>query len=154
MCKKILLAVVFASTAMGCGQAREDQTSQSRRSLSFSAGQSHKPTKDGRSNGTPMPCPSVRASYEPNQERQLTLPAEPTLLPSSLVDRAPVSVTQSKQVVADGLSYETFIPRPTKKGYYEPKIVPYPVGKPVFVNGYYRKNGTYIPPHFRSLPRR
>jgi hypothetical protein len=53
-----------------------------------------------------------------------------------------------------GLSYETVIPRPTKKGYYEPKIVPYPTGKPVAVRGYYRKNGTYVQPHFRSLPGR
>src|SRR4051812_5217907 len=51
-----------------------------------------------------------------------------------------------------GLSYETRIPRPTVKGYYEPKVVPYPAGKPVSVNGYYRKNGTYVQPHFRSLP--
>ena len=43
-------------------------------------------------------------------------------------------------------------PRPTKKGYYEPKVVPYPAGKPVYVSGYYRSNGTYVQPHFRSLP--
>jgi hypothetical protein len=54
----------------------------------------------------------------------------------------------------DSLSYETPIPRPTVKGYYEPKVVPYPAGKPVHVNGYFRKNGTYVRPHFRSLPRR
>jgi hypothetical protein len=52
------------------------------------------------------------------------------------------------------LSYETYIPRPTLKGYYEPRVIPYPTGKPVYVNGYYRKNGTYVSPHFRSLPRR
>ncbi|HEV3255442.1 MAG TPA: hypothetical protein VG013_01055 [Gemmataceae bacterium] len=70
--------------------------------------------------------------------------------------RKPVSfpARQSKQARGDGLSYETFIPRPTWKGYYEPKIVPYPKGKPVFVHGYFRKNGTYVHPHFRSLPRR
>lgn len=54
----------------------------------------------------------------------------------------------------DGLAYETVIPRPTAKGYYEPNVIPYPVGKPVFVNGYFRKDGTYVRPHFRSLPRR
>ncbi len=53
-----------------------------------------------------------------------------------------------------GASYQTYIPRPTQKGYYTPKVVPYPAGKPVFVQGYYRKSGTYVPPHFRSLPRR
>jgi len=64
------------------------------------------------------------------------------------------SAGQVKQATHDGLSYETTIPRPTKKGYYEPKLVPYPEGKPVFVNGYYRKDGTYVRPHFRSLPRK
>jgi hypothetical protein len=66
----------------------------------------------------------------------------------------PDAVGQSNQGASHGLSYETYIPRPTVKGYYEPKVVPYPVGKPVHVNGYYRKNGTYVQPHFRSLPRR
>ncbi len=66
----------------------------------------------------------------------------------------PASVGQSNQGTGYGLSYETCIPRPTVKGYYEPKVVPYPVGKPVHVNGYYRQNGTYVQPHFRSLPRR
>jgi len=65
-----------------------------------------------------------------------------------------VSVGQSKHASDNGLSYETPIPRPTVKGYYEPKVVPYPEGKPVYVNGYYRKDGTYTRPHFRSLPRR
>jgi hypothetical protein len=58
----------------------------------------------------------------------------------------------SKQATKGGLSYETTIPRPTVKGYYEPKIVPYPAGKPVYVSGYYRRDGTYVQPHFRSLP--
>ena len=70
--------------------------------------------------------------------------------------RRPLSLSASPgtQGTKSGLSYETPIPRPTVKGYYEPKIVPYPVGKPVYVNGYYRKNGTYVQPHFRALPRR
>jgi len=72
---------------------------------------------------------------------------------TTLVER-PYSAGQSKQDAGNGLSYETYIPRPTAKGYYEPKVVPYPAGKPVHVNGYYRKNGTYVQPHFRSLPRR
>jgi hypothetical protein len=67
---------------------------------------------------------------------------------------APVAGGQAKQVPGDGLSYETVIPRPTVKGYYEPRVVPYPAGKPVYVSGYYRKDGTYVRPHFRSLPRR
>ena len=41
-----------------------------------------------------------------------------------------------------GLSYESPIHRPTVKGFYEPKVVPYPVGKPVFVSGYTRRDGT------------
>jgi hypothetical protein len=53
-----------------------------------------------------------------------------------------------------GLEYDTYIARPTKKGYYEPKVIPYPTGKPVFVNGYSRRNGTYVAPYFRALPRR
>jgi hypothetical protein len=65
-----------------------------------------------------------------------------------------VPSTQDTKAAVPGLSYETYIPRPTKKGYYEPKVVPYPVGKPVFVQGYYRSSGTYVAPHFRSLPRR
>jgi hypothetical protein len=65
-----------------------------------------------------------------------------------------VPATPSKQASSNGLSYETVIPRPTVKGYYEPKVVPYPEGKPVHVNGYFRKDGTYVQPHFRSLPRR
>jgi hypothetical protein len=60
----------------------------------------------------------------------------------------------TKKVSDNGLSYETVIPRPTVKGYYEPKVIPYPTGKPVYVHGYYRKDGTYVRPHFRSLPRR
>jgi hypothetical protein len=60
----------------------------------------------------------------------------------------------TKKVSDNGLSYETVIPRPTVKGYYEAKVIPYPTGKPVYVQGYYRKDGTYVRPHFRSLPRR
>jgi hypothetical protein len=66
----------------------------------------------------------------------------------------PAPASASTPVAADGLSYETYIPRPTQKGYYEPKVVPYPVGKPVHVSGYYRRDGTFVQPHFRSLPRR
>jgi hypothetical protein len=62
--------------------------------------------------------------------------------------------SQEKQPTKSGYAYETYIPRPTKKGYYEPKVVPYPTEKPVYVSGYYRSNGTYVRPHFRSLPRR
>jgi hypothetical protein len=60
----------------------------------------------------------------------------------------------ARRDTASGWSYQTYIPRPTQRGYYTPRVVPYPVGKPVFVNGYYRQDGTYVSPHFRSLPRR
>ncbi len=73
---------------------------------------------------------------------------------SNLPDARSVSVSQIKQPPSHGVSYEPVIPRPTQKGYYEPKVIPYPVGKPVYVSGYYRKNGTYVQLHFRSLPRR
>jgi hypothetical protein len=66
----------------------------------------------------------------------------------------PAATTAPAMAATDGLSYETYIPRPTKNGYYEPRVVPYPVGKPVYVNGYYRQDGTYVRSHFRSLPRR
>lgn len=59
-----------------------------------------------------------------------------------------------ERVTESGLGYQTCIARPTKKGYYLPKVIPYPVGKPVYVNGYYRRDGTYAQPHFRALPRR
>jgi hypothetical protein len=74
---------------------------------------------------------------------------------SSASRTKPSGVSSSLQF-AEGtpLSYESYIPRPTLKGYYEPKVIPYPTGKPVYVSGYYRKNGTYVSPHFRSLPRR
>jgi hypothetical protein len=78
-------------------------------------------------------------------------PPTPKLLQG---DRGNDPPTETKQASNNGLSYETVIPRPTVKGYYEPKVVPYPTGKPVFVNGYYRKDGTYVQPHFRSLPKR
>jgi hypothetical protein len=55
---------------------------------------------------------------------------------------------------ADGWAYTPVIPRTTQKGYYEPKLIPYPLDKPVSVRGYVRKDGTYVQPHFRSLPRR
>jgi hypothetical protein len=64
------------------------------------------------------------------------------------------SYTGYQPYTANGWAYETYIPRPTAKGYYVPRVVPYPVSKPVFVNGYYRHDGTYVSPHFRSLPRR
>jgi hypothetical protein len=41
------------------------------------------------------------------------------------------SPSQIKQPAERGLSYQTVIPRPTAKGYYEPRVVPYPVGKPL-----------------------
>jgi hypothetical protein len=66
----------------------------------------------------------------------------------------PTKTAASVPAATDGLTYETYIPRPTKKGYYEPTVVPYPVGKPVYVNSYYRQDGTYVRSHFRSLPRR
>jgi hypothetical protein len=101
-----------------------------------SANQSKQTTTEGRSNG-------IR-DQQPTFSREGSPPA---------VER-PFSASQNKQATNGGLSYETPIPRPTVKGSYEPKVVPYPEGKPVFVNGYYRKDGTYVQPHFRSLPRR
>jgi hypothetical protein len=58
------------------------------------------------------------------------------------------------QRYTSGWSYDTYIPRPTAQGYYVPSVVPYPLGQPVHVNGYYRHDGTYVSPYFRSLPRR
>jgi hypothetical protein len=88
------------------------------------------------SNGSKAPQPTPSQDVKPLPEARL------------------VSTTQSKQAPREGLAYQTAIPRLTVKGYFEPKVVPYPEGKPVYVRGYYRKNGTYVQPHFRSLPRR
>jgi hypothetical protein len=108
--------------------------------------------------------PSWRLDAPKVQEARRTSPA-PRVSPAvaspsngatavGLSDETSASAAASAPAASDGLSYETYIPRPTKKGYYEPKVVPYPVGKPVYVNGYYRSDGTYVRPHFRSLPRR
>jgi hypothetical protein len=53
---------------------------------------------------------------------------------------------------AKSLATETTIPRDTAKGHYEPNATPYPQDKPVHVDGYYRKNGTYVQPYNRGLP--
>jgi hypothetical protein len=52
----------------------------------------------------------------------------------------------------NGWSYETRIPRNTRKGYYEPPVIPYPAPKPVHVSPYFKKDGTFVPEHFRALP--
>jgi hypothetical protein len=72
------------------------------------------------------------------------------ILPSDSQGRA----ARQSSANDDKLSYEIRIPRPSFQGYYEPKFLPYQVGKPVYVSGYTRRNGTYVQPHFRSLPRR
>jgi hypothetical protein len=51
-----------------------------------------------------------------------------------------------------GGSTNPVVPSQSQKGYYEPRMIPYPTSRPVYVNGYYRKDGTYVPPQFRSLP--
>lgn len=50
------------------------------------------------------------------------------------------------------VGYEVVVPSNSQKGYYVPRVVPYPGGQPVHVSGYYRQNGSYLPPSFRSLP--
>jgi hypothetical protein len=96
------------------------------------------------------------AAFSPTLPARASTPSEnsPSRDYRPLLDVPSGSTSQAKQGADNGLSYETRIPRPTVKGYYEPKVVPYPTDKPVYVNGYYRKDGTYVQPHFRSLPRR
>jgi hypothetical protein len=150
MFKKILLVAVLACTVIGCDQAGGGKTGPAPKSVSFPASPSKQATKDSFSYVAPIAKPAGSSYTETNQGRRFVGTApEPATAPLA------ESVSPSKPATGNGgLSYETSIPRPTKKGYYEPKVVPYPVGKPVYVNGYYRANGTYVQPHFRSLPRR
>jgi hypothetical protein len=43
-------------------------------------------------------------------------------------------------------------PSNSQKGYYAPLSVPYPANRPVWVNGYYRQDGSYVPGYWRHLP--
>ena len=53
---------------------------------------------------------------------------------------------------AAGWSTNPVVPSNSQKGYYVPRVVPYPVGQPVAVSGYYDRYGRYVAPTFRSLP--
>ncbi len=140
MCKKNLPAVIWAvaglALAVGTFVSKADTQKTAGPHVSVSA-----PSKQFEAPRLPSAATPIAVSrYSPTSTAQSVQDSQATI--------------QSVQDSQVGLSYETFIPRPTKKGYYEPKIVPYPVGKPVAVRGYYRKDGTYVQPHFRSLPRR
>jgi hypothetical protein len=149
-----VLALVVGGLALGRPQTDRQVATPVATSSPAHAARPADQTTPKAPNGTKAQEPAASSSTLQVRERDRWSEEHKSPDYRSPQDVQSIPATQSKQASSNGLSYDTVIPRPTVKGYYEPKVVPYPEGKPVHVNGYYRKDGTYVQPHFRSLPRR